>query len=754
MWSLRELPEPLRPVGTLLALDAIWTRVTDPADRRPRLVVVDEAWLLLQQPAGAQFLLRAAKSGRKHWAGLTVATQDTADVLGTDLGRAVVTNAATQILLRQAPQAIDAVVDTFGLSDGERAFLLSADRGHALLCRRRAPRRLPGRRRRRRTPADHHRPRRTRRTRREGRRPSCAPPQTRPAAARNRPRHDGGCGASMTPPLPIRLLNAVSEAVSAVADFLADIGAWLLDMAMAAPITTVAAVAAAAAVWVGGRCALRRARHRRWLVGARLVTVLAPPRVDPDGAAALWGHLAGLARPGWRRLLFGQPHLSFEYLITPEGSTIRMWVPGPVPPGLVEHAVAAAWPGATTRTNPAEPGASATRDGAAVRDVAEVGDVAAVRGSSTEAGRGGPTVTAGGVLRLARPGGLPIAEDTPGDPVAALLAAPGDLQTPRGPRATDGCGPPGDWVIVQVLARPAAASPVARSRGSVPGGLLGALGAIAVWGVREVLTLITPGPLSASDPAGRGPRTTTAANGEDARTRLARSSGDRAAIAKARGPAFETLIRYAATAVVPDPPPGTSPDPAGGRDCGHGELQVAQRRTTQRRTDPATDGPATDRPAADGPAADGAAAGPRPRPRGRRGVRLLLGAQLLPAPTPAPPRPRDREPSAGAGRPALRGRARRDRRPPGRRAHPRAGPCRGPVRRATPRRPLPRARRETPRRHHHQHRNHDSHHVRRVVGQRPARRGRGPRGAPGARSRCAGRGRATPCASHWCHGIR
>jgi hypothetical protein len=134
VWSLRELPEPLRPIGTLLALDAIWTRVTHPADRRPRLVVVDEAWLLLQQPAGAQFLLRAAKSGRKHWAGLTVATQDTVDVLNTDLGRAVVANAATQILLRQAPQAIDAVVDTFGLSDGERAFLLSADRGHALLC--------------------------------------------------------------------------------------------------------------------------------------------------------------------------------------------------------------------------------------------------------------------------------------------------------------------------------------------------------------------------------------------------------------------------------------------------------------------------------------------------------------------------------------------------------------------------------------------------------------------------------------------
>ncbi len=133
VWALRDLPEPLRPIGTLLALDAIWAQVTDPAERRRRLVVVDEAWLLMQQPAGAAFLLRAAKSGRKHWAGLTIATQDTADLLGTDLGQAVVANAATQILLRQAPQAIDTVVDAFGLSHGEGAFLLSAGRGQALL---------------------------------------------------------------------------------------------------------------------------------------------------------------------------------------------------------------------------------------------------------------------------------------------------------------------------------------------------------------------------------------------------------------------------------------------------------------------------------------------------------------------------------------------------------------------------------------------------------------------------------------------
>ncbi|MGH4009916.1 MAG: VirB4 family type IV secretion system protein [Pseudonocardiaceae bacterium] len=133
VFSLRDLPDELKAIGTLLTLDAVWRRVSNPAIRRPRLVVVDEAWLLMKIPAGAEFLFRMAKASRKHWAGLTVATQDIADVLGSDLGKAVIANAATQILLRQAPQVIEEITQTFDLSAGERQFLLSADRGQGLL---------------------------------------------------------------------------------------------------------------------------------------------------------------------------------------------------------------------------------------------------------------------------------------------------------------------------------------------------------------------------------------------------------------------------------------------------------------------------------------------------------------------------------------------------------------------------------------------------------------------------------------------
>ncbi|MEH0985886.1 VirB4 family type IV secretion system protein [Micromonospora sp. CPCC 205556] len=134
VWSLRHLPDELRTAGTLLALDAIWRQVDAPgrlAGRR--LVVVDEAWLLMRDGEGARFLFRMSKAARKRHAGLTVITQDVADVLGTELGHAVVANAATQVLLKQAPQAIDAIGDAFGLTAGERRLLLAARVGTGLL---------------------------------------------------------------------------------------------------------------------------------------------------------------------------------------------------------------------------------------------------------------------------------------------------------------------------------------------------------------------------------------------------------------------------------------------------------------------------------------------------------------------------------------------------------------------------------------------------------------------------------------------
>lgn len=133
VFSLRDLPDELKGAGTLLVLDAIWRRVSDPSRRRRRLVLVDEAWLLMRDEAGARFLYRLAKSARKHWCGLTVISQDAADLLGTELGQAVVANASTHVLMGQSAQAVPALAAAFRLSEGESRFLLSAERGEAIL---------------------------------------------------------------------------------------------------------------------------------------------------------------------------------------------------------------------------------------------------------------------------------------------------------------------------------------------------------------------------------------------------------------------------------------------------------------------------------------------------------------------------------------------------------------------------------------------------------------------------------------------
>ncbi len=131
--SLRGLPEELHAAGTLLVLDSVRRTITDPTRSRRHLVYVDEAWTLLRDGHGARFLYRMAKSIRKNNGALTVTTQDVDDVLHSDLGRAVLNNAATHILLGQSPQALGAVANAFTLTAGERTFLATARRGHALL---------------------------------------------------------------------------------------------------------------------------------------------------------------------------------------------------------------------------------------------------------------------------------------------------------------------------------------------------------------------------------------------------------------------------------------------------------------------------------------------------------------------------------------------------------------------------------------------------------------------------------------------
>jgi len=119
-------------------------------------------------------------------------------------------------------------------------------------------------------------------------------------------------------------------------------------------------VFALAALALAVRVLLARLREQRLARGARLLQLAVPPELDADGALLLWSALHDLLRPRLARLLGGQPQLAWEIAADRGGSQFRLWIPGAVPPGLVERALASAWPGITT--TPLEPPASDERD--------------------------------------------------------------------------------------------------------------------------------------------------------------------------------------------------------------------------------------------------------------------------------------------------------------------------------------------------------------------------------------------------------
>ncbi len=130
VFSVKDLQDVLRPIAMFVILDYIWTRVKK--DIKKRILIVEEAWHMMKFPDTAQFLWSVVKRARKYYLGLTTITQDVEDFLSQDIGKAIVTNSALQVLLKQSPAAIDKVGEVFYLSQGEKQLLMGANIGEGI----------------------------------------------------------------------------------------------------------------------------------------------------------------------------------------------------------------------------------------------------------------------------------------------------------------------------------------------------------------------------------------------------------------------------------------------------------------------------------------------------------------------------------------------------------------------------------------------------------------------------------------------
>ncbi|MFA6475564.1 MAG: DUF87 domain-containing protein [Patescibacteria group bacterium] len=130
VFSVRDLEDELRPIGVYTIVNYIWNIVR--SKLKKRILVIDEAWWLMQNEDSAKFIFALVKRCRKYYLGVTTITQDVNDFLLSPYGRAIVTNSSMQILLKQSPASIDNVQKTFLLTDGEKYLLLEGNVGEGI----------------------------------------------------------------------------------------------------------------------------------------------------------------------------------------------------------------------------------------------------------------------------------------------------------------------------------------------------------------------------------------------------------------------------------------------------------------------------------------------------------------------------------------------------------------------------------------------------------------------------------------------
>ncbi len=130
VFSIRDMEDELKPAAMYIITHFIWNAVRK--NLQKRLLVVDEAWVMMKNEEAAAFLFGMAKRGRKYFLGLATITQDVGDFVKSQYGIPIITNSSLQLLLGQSPTAIDTLQTVFNLTDGEKYALLESGVGEGI----------------------------------------------------------------------------------------------------------------------------------------------------------------------------------------------------------------------------------------------------------------------------------------------------------------------------------------------------------------------------------------------------------------------------------------------------------------------------------------------------------------------------------------------------------------------------------------------------------------------------------------------
>jgi len=131
IFDIKDLPETLRQIMMLIISNFVQNQVK--AKPEKRILIIDEGWLLLEHEESARFVAGLVRRARKYYLGVSIISQQANDFLHSDYGRAIASQSALRILMRQDTTTIKHVASEFHLSEYEESFLLTCERGDALI---------------------------------------------------------------------------------------------------------------------------------------------------------------------------------------------------------------------------------------------------------------------------------------------------------------------------------------------------------------------------------------------------------------------------------------------------------------------------------------------------------------------------------------------------------------------------------------------------------------------------------------------
>lgn len=135
VFNLSQLGETEEKAPAMYLLSSLVWYLANELSERKKMLFIDEAHNLLVDQEVAVFYRKLVKQARKRNMGVVSITQDIQDFLDNDLGKAIITNSETKILLKQSYATIPLMENIFPMTDDEKRQLGEMEIGEMVLYR-------------------------------------------------------------------------------------------------------------------------------------------------------------------------------------------------------------------------------------------------------------------------------------------------------------------------------------------------------------------------------------------------------------------------------------------------------------------------------------------------------------------------------------------------------------------------------------------------------------------------------------------